>query len=316
MGNKKISLVCFVTLSMTFAGVARAAESYFENFDSFQVGSNIIGQGDWTGWADDPNPDYGAPLTDQFALSGNKSLEIGGGNPGDWTDIVWQFPEVISGQYTFSAMTYIPSTSTSATNPAINFMISHPGPLVWGGEMRFFLDRGQVDYAGNAGNPVPMVRDAWVKVQLDVDLLAQQASMFYNDEPLGDFAWNGVDFVAVNLWAPAGTSPIYYDNLSLVPPVTSDLTGNGFVDFEDLTVLLANWNKDVTAAEGNLVEPLVTVVNFDDLTVLLADWTGPGPAGSPEAALGEAVPEPSTLLLALLATLGLSFYRRRGRRAF
>ncbi|MCH7633037.1 MAG: PEP-CTERM sorting domain-containing protein, partial [Planctomycetes bacterium] len=47
-------------------------------------------------------------------------------------------------------------------------------------------------------------------------------------------------------------------------------------------------------------------------TVLLADWTGPGPAGSPEAALGaEAVPEPSALLLGVIAALGLSFYRRR-----
>jgi len=98
--------------------------------------------------------------------------------------------------------------------------------------------------------------------------------------------------------------------------LTSDLNNNGFVDFEDLTILLANWNKDVTAADGNLVEPLVTVVNFADLTVLLADWTGPGPAGAPEAALGEAVPEPSTLLLGVMATLGLSFYRRRKRRAF
>ena len=98
--------------------------------------------------------------------------------------------------------------------------------------------------------------------------------------------------------------------------IPSDLTNNGFVDFEDLTVLLANWNKDVGLDGGNLVEPLTTVVNFEDLTVLLAAWTGPGPAGSPEAALGaEAVPEPSTLLLALLATLGLSFYRRRRRRA-
>ena len=53
------------------------------------------------------------------------------------------------------------------------------------------------------------------------------------------------------------------------------------------------------------------------VTVLLADWTGPGPAGSPEAALGDnAVPEPSTLLLTLLATLGLSFYRRWRRRPF
>ena len=122
---------------------------------------------------------------------------------------------------------------------------------------------------------------------------------------------------------PEGGSLDYTFNngtqIAFIPQLQSllaDLNSNGFVDFEDLTILLANWNKDVGAADGNLVEPAITVVNFADLTVLLADWTGPGPAGSPEAALGEAVPEPSTLLLALLATLGLSFYRRRRRRAF
>ena len=93
----------------------------------------------------------------------------------------------------------------------------------------------------------------------------------------------------------------------------SDLTGNGFVDFEDLTVLLANWNKDVTAAEGNLVDPDGTPVNFDDLTVLLAAWTGPGPAGAAIAGEnGAAVPEPTTILLALCGLLGgmLTFRRR------
>ena len=97
-----------------------------------------------------------------------------------------------------------------------------------------------------------------------------------------------------------------------LPSLLADLNSNGFVDFEDLTILLANWNKDVTAADGNLVEPLTTVVNFADLTVLLADWTGPGPAGSPEAALGtEAVPEPSALILAVTSLLGLCLIRRR-----
>ncbi|MCH8047953.1 MAG: SdiA-regulated domain-containing protein, partial [Planctomycetes bacterium] len=58
-----------------------------------------------------------------------------------------------------------------------------------------------------------------------------------------------------------------------------DLTGNGFVDFQDLTILLANFNQNVSAAEGNLAEPATTPVNFEDLTALLAKWTGPGPDG-------------------------------------
>jgi len=81
-------------------------------------------------------------------------------------------------------------------------------------------------------------------------------------------------------------------------------------------VLLANWNKDVGADGGNLVDSLTTVVNFDDLTVLLAAWTGPGPAAAPEAALGaEAVPEPSTAILAALGLLGMLVTSRRRRRA-
>ena len=81
-------------------------------------------------------------------------------------------------------------------------------------------------------------------------------------------------------------------------------------------MLLANWNKDIGADGGNLVDSLTTVVNFEDLTVLLADWTGPGPAGAPEAALGaNAVPEPSTAILAALGLLGMLVTSRRRRRA-
>ncbi|MCH8042608.1 MAG: VCBS repeat-containing protein, partial [Planctomycetes bacterium] len=62
------------------------------------------------------------------------------------------------------------------------------------------------------------------------------------------------------------------------PTPPSDLTGNKFVDFNDLTILLSNWNQDVGADEGNFVDATNTPVNFDDLTVLLADWTGPDPS--------------------------------------
>ncbi|MCH8922641.1 MAG: tandem-95 repeat protein, partial [Planctomycetes bacterium] len=67
--------------------------------------------------------------------------------------------------------------------------------------------------------------------------------------------------------------------------LTADLTGDGFVDFQDLTLQLANWDRDVSAALGNLVDPLTTPINFQDLTLLLAAWTGPGPgaAAAPQA---------------------------------
>ncbi|MCH8047806.1 MAG: hypothetical protein IID44_29280 [Planctomycetes bacterium] len=47
------------------------------------------------------------------------------------------------------------------------------------------------------------------------------------------------------------------------------------IDFDDLTILLANWNRHTTPARGNLVDSTNTPVNSQDLTVLLADGTGP-----------------------------------------
>jgi VCBS repeat-containing protein len=87
---------------------------------------------------------------------------------------------------------------------------------------------------------------------------------------LGNVSWDDVELGSLTL------------NASPVSP--ADLTGNGFVDFQDLTILLANWNQSVSAAEGNLVNAGTSPVNFQDLTVLLAAWTGPGGAASPPAA--------------------------------
>ncbi|MCH8921579.1 MAG: hypothetical protein IIA67_00345, partial [Planctomycetes bacterium] len=83
------------------------------------------------------------------------------------------------------------------------------------------------------------------------------------------------------------------------PGPPADLTGDGFVDFQDLTILLAHWDQMVSAGQGNLVDPLSTPINFQDLTFLLAAWTGPGGAASPQAA----------------AVVGGESYRRRDRRA-
>jgi hypothetical protein len=87
-------------------------------------------------------------------------------------------------------------------------------------------------------------------------------------------------------WQAAAPTP---GSTTFSVSIPADLTGNGFVDFQDLTILLAHWNQSVSAAEGNLIDELGTPVNFQDLTVLLAAWTGPGGAASPQAATGAPV---------------------------
>ena len=121
----------------------------------------------------------------------------------------------------------------------------------------------------------------------------------------GNIGQNEQDDLAANFGYVAGAS------------LFGDLTGDLLVDFGDLTVLLAHWGGDNVGADaGNLVNTGTTSVDFADLTALLAAWTGSAGAPSPEAALaaGEAVPEPSTAVLAVLGLLGVLVSSRRRRR--
>ena len=80
------------------------------------------------------------------------------------------------------------------------------------------------------------------------------------------------------LLSASGDGLASYENVSAT--VRADLSGDGFVDFDDLTILLAHWNQEVGAASGNLDHVDTTPVNFTDLRVLLAGWTGPKPSAA------------------------------------
>ena len=69
--------------------------------------------------------------------------------------------------------------------------------------------------------------------------------------------------------------------ITVEPAASADLTRDGRVDFDDLTILLANWNQNVNQAGGNIVDRDTTPVNFDDLTAMLAAWTVPDADPSP-----------------------------------
>ncbi len=89
--------------------------------------------------------------------------------------------------------------------------------------------------------------------------------------------------------------------------IMGDVDLSGFVDDDDLSLLLANWNTDKVWEFGNLSDPYGTVgyVDDDDLSLLLANW-GAGSSAAPEA-----VPEPLTLSLLVMGGCGLILRRRK-----
>lgn len=95
-----------------------------------------------------------------------------------------------------------------------------------------------------------------------------------------------VESEMVELPPPSMVSPICSNDpvCGSIPSSPSggngDLTGNGFIDFDDLTLLLSHWDQAATVGEGNLVDPTTSPVDFDDLTFLLSKWTGPDPSST------------------------------------
>ena len=87
-------------------------------------------------------------------------------------------------------------------------------------------------------------------------------------------------------------------------PLMGDADSSGYVDDDDLSLLLANWNTGTIWAQGDFDED--GDVDDDDLSLLLARWN----AGTPP--LGDAaIPEPATLALLAIGAAGMIARKKR-----
>jgi hypothetical protein len=140
------------------------------------------------------------------------------------SDLVHAFPGATNGQWVFSVMQYIPSTSTG-TNYAILLNTYRPpygtNDLNWSVQIQNNMDTGQIISDFGGGATLPMVMDQWVEERCEINLASNSVSEFYNGQLLSTHAWQGGlggpglnEIQALDLFAN-NAGPVYYDNVSL-----------------------------------------------------------------------------------------------------
>lgn len=197
---------------------AASAQIWSDNFDSYAAGSQMHGQGGWTGW--DNSPAAGALVSTAQALSAPNSVDINGGS-----DLVHQYTGANSGVWTYTANMYIPGNFTGTTFFIMNNTYNHGGPYDWSIQLQFNSANPAILDDMRTESVVNYVRDAWAEIRVVADLTNDTCDTYYNGTLLSTGTWttgsgSALNIGAVDLFAN-GASSVFYDNLSLVPEPAS-----------------------------------------------------------------------------------------------
>jgi len=216
-----------------------------DNFDSYETGSPLHGQGGWEAW--DDNPATTPYVSDAQSRSSPNSVDIAWFN-GNSADIVQQFTDVNSGNWRLMAWQYVPSDMVGQSDLILMNTYSHGGThnlQDWSLQIAVSASAGNIWDLDNTADSLPLIKDEWVLIRIEIDFEANIQEVYYGGELLLTKSWtDGVtpggakNFAAIDLYADTVTSSsVYYDDMSLeIPqPLSCDALGpyEGIID-EDI----------------------------------------------------------------------------------
>jgi len=205
MKNLKI-LIVLVGVTLVAAPVA-PAQVIDENFDSLDVGTNVHDVEGWEGWYGDRSA--GGYVTADQAYSGNHSMESM--VP---FDLVPNWDRITAGTWILTTMQYVPSTATSGSAWYGVLSGYEEFPLQWITEVVSDFVEGDVRITGGDTVRLPLVRDAWVEIKVELDFDSNVSNFYYNGELLGTRGAVGLE--GIDLWANTeSNAAIYYDDFWL-----------------------------------------------------------------------------------------------------
>ena len=221
--------------------VAYASAAWFDSFDSYSLGS-INGQGGWVGWANTPSA--AGTVTDIISRSPGQSQQIEYGH-----DSVHTYAGYNTGVWWYTAYVWIPNDFQSGGVPPdtgtyfilLNTYTNGGANTRWSVQFSFDSADGLIhaDAGHNTEVTLPYSVDMWSEIAVRIDLTNDWTQVYYNgtliDDPDvpnhptlgGGYQWtkgvfgtdtNGLlNVAAVDLYAN-GSTPVYYDDMSLAVP--------------------------------------------------------------------------------------------------
>jgi len=202
--------------------------AWSENFDSYATDSALMGQGGWFPWDGVAvNTGY---VRDEQARSLPNSVEIKWTDTTNWVDMVHLFNDVNTNNWTFTAWLYVPSSMTGNSyfilmNNYING--SHTNNADWSLQLEFSATGGTIFDYNFPSITLPIVKDAWTRLQVSINFSIDQQTIYYNDQFFEKAGWKDhvaqggqENLAAVDLYGDSVYSTaVYWDDLSLQPPV-------------------------------------------------------------------------------------------------
>lgn len=217
---------------------ASASATMISTFDSYTNGQALHNVDGWKGWNNVSS--VAGLVSSTRAYSGTNSIAIGPGN----TDAVNLVQAATSGTWNITAMQYIASGQTGLTYFILMNRYQDNGNSssdYWSVQLKFDLSGGTVrdDFRGGS---VAIQYNAWVPIQVQINLDANTVSQYYNGTLVASGSWRRGSgslkaIQALDLYNN-GSNTTYYDDVTVQPAVSPNVPAPGAIATTGLAMLL------------------------------------------------------------------------------
>ena len=182
----KKEILFFLSFVMLTSLFVNGQVMYSDDFEAYSVGEGIASEAPdtWNTWSEQPGTAEDPTVSDEYAHSGTKSVNIQGTNDG-----VIEFNDLTSNRYRIEFYLYIPSGKQGYYNILQNFNPTGTG-TIWGMQIFFQNGIGSIDGNGPAAKTFPYEPDTWIRMQHFVDLDNDWVDMYIDGELVHAYQWS------------------------------------------------------------------------------------------------------------------------------